>query len=100
MWSPEGTESGSQWYVNPGKDLTSQWERRMYKPRQVRGCGRGDRAGGRKFTVLALGQTVLPRPAVPDFFQFPQDALVHQEDVQGPDCPLLTPARLRNTGPS
>lgn len=90
--------------MNPGKDPTSRWERRKYKPRQGRGCGGGLRGRrGRQFTIPALLQTtLLPFVRQPQiFFLFPQDALGSSRRcgrVQTVGSAHL--ARLRNMGPS
>lgn len=43
----------------------------------------GGGGGGREFTISALVQKGFFHSSAPGFFQFPQDALVHQEGVEG-----------------
>lgn len=49
VWSPEGTESGLQWHVNPGTVSDPQGERRKHKPRQQ------GREGGREAGAEVTG---------------------------------------------
>lgn len=43
VWSPEGTESGYQWHVNPGTDADPQGQE---KKAQVKTTRKGGRGGG------------------------------------------------------